>query len=666
MIRSGLSASASMRLVGANVVRFKPFMYPSEWISREVWISGSTNGTGSDSRFDIWYYPCNVGIVDSLAEAKRGSYIKKAVQMAVSHYMQAATGWWIARRGGPCAYSMAKDETMRDHALDRFETIFTKSTELADLYLPGRDNHETIRSKRFQNGTLKMFGAGTANNFKSNPYVFFAADEFELMEVFPDGSDGPTLAKGRQASFPFPFFAGWSTPLEEGSGRGIEAAIERETDKRLFYWRCPHCNRPIAVNFLDNVRFDRDPKTNREIAESAQLVCPKCGATIRDSERAVALVRAAQAACRWYDAVPFDAEVGWHSTLPPEEAARREYAGFDMLDHLHNPRKSVAEISRQFCHASNEPARKTIFNDVLARGYTMRGHRLNRRSVEATLAESQLLTVPVETLWLTLGADVQKGGSDERRSLFYYDISAWVRTGPMKLTKVTLAIDRLISSDEDGHAAMRSLCEGWSVPDTRHSQRRINMVVIDGTYRSATINALCNALSGAGKQWAFPCVSGSLKVDDPDYKLLPQNEEIGDAGRLFILTTRDYLVGRYVDIVMGDGRLELPPDVSEEIIQHYMANELVPVADRHGNKAEAWKKKRDERKRELPDDWFAAGYYAMLGAVLLGMDREQVGTVEEAKAAAASVAQAQASMKAAWARGSEARRARLVGRRSRR
>lgn len=642
------TALESLRLVGAKVLRIPPFMYPSEWASFNCWISGAENGTGSDTRIDPFYFPCNVGIMDAYAEGKRGVLVQKAVQMGVSQAEQMLCLYIVARVGGPTGYAMAKDETMREHALDRFDVNLKRSAELAALYLPGREDHTTIRSRRFLNATLKMFGSKSPNNFKSNPYLSFFADEFELMPVFPDGSDGVALAKGRQAAKQFPFFAGWSTPLEADSARGIEAAIKRDSDMRLFWWRCPHCKDAITVNFLDNVKFDFEPGSKRAIPGTSRLLCPKCGHVITDSERAVALVHAAKAACPWYsrgpvggqrfEREPEDGQLGWISTLPPDEAAARPYCGFMGLDHLHSPHKAVAEIAAGYLAATSEPERKTFHNDVLGLGYTIRARQLTRGDISRCIAEARRSTIPSGTLWITFGADVQGGGPDVRRSVFYYDISAWVKTDALSIRKVTLFLDRLTSTDENGHETIKSLLRSWTSTDERGNTRRLDMACIDGTFRSATVNAICNTISGTGTQWCLPIVYGSKKPDDPDYHLLPQNETVGDPGKAFLLTTRSYLVGRYVNLITDErGLLELPDDTPEEVISHYLANEMVRKPNHVGIVTDLWKKREESGGRLRDDDWFAAGCYSMMGAIMLGFDQQQSASITEAQADADKV-----------------------------
>lgn len=656
----GTETLSSLRSIGGKVLRIRPYQYPAEWMAGNCFISGAINGTGIDQPFDPWHFPCNVGIVDAFAEGKRGVLVQKSVQMGVSHYFQNLVMYCLARVGGPAGYFMAKDETMRDHLLERIMLVIEKSPELAELRIIGKDDHSTMRSLRFLNGSLKLFGSGSVNNFKSNPYRHLFGDEFELIPVFPDGSDGVLMAKGRQASFSDPFFAGFSTPGEAESDRGIEKSIERDSDMRRFFWRCPHCDDPIAVNFLDNVSFDRDPGTNRIIHGTAKLLCPKCSGQISDSERAAALLHAAQAACPWYTAVPYDDQVGWVSTLPAETAAAREYVGIMDLDHLHNPRKHLSEMASQYTAISSEPERKTFWNDVLGRGYTVRAQQLTRGDVTAHLAEARRTTVPAETMWITCGIDVQGAGADPHSVTLYYDISAWVRVSASVIRKVTLVLDRMVSSDSNGHDTIKQFLRTWSTTDTRGNPRTIDMVVMDSGQWAPTVNAICNALSGRGVQWAIPCVYGSHRLTDPDYELRPQSEAVGDPSKAFLFTHRNFAIGRYVNLVVDERNLiELPDSIDETVIAHYLANECVKKPDAHGVMRDVWQKKKDAGGRNMADDYFSCGVYSLLAAIQLGYDSELSADITEAAAAAERVESRRIEQRAARNAAEQARRQRM-------
>lgn len=674
---AGLSAIDAFRTIGARTLRVKPFVYPSQWIAENALLSEVLSGTGNPAPFNVWHFPWNVGIVDAFAEGKRGILVKKAVQVAVSYYMQMFLLYLVARFGGPMAYSMAKDDTMRKHVLDRIDTNLRRSPELVELYLPKRGDHSTTLGKRFLNATVEFFGAGSELNFKSNPYKYALADEFEQMGVFPDGSDAVGLFLGRQAAFSDPFFAGWSTPGEAESARGIEVAVMSRSDIRLPYWRCPHCSDAITVNILDNVKFDKD-SAGRPVAASARLVCPHCGRTITDSQRATQMVKACQAACPWYDAEPYDAEVGWKTTLSPAEAAKREYAGFDGLDHLHNPRKRVSEIAVGYCAIVSESDKKTYWNDVLGKGYTIKARQLSRDSIEDIMAEARRDVLPPNLLWVSFGADLQHAGPDLLKSMFYYDISAWCWVddpdGQSRfIRKVTLFKDRITSTEADGHKTIKTLLRSWTMADAKGHQHGFNIAVIDSTHRTKVVNAICNALCPSPPFWAVPVIYGTVKTGDPDYRLEPQNEEVGDPSHPFLLTTRNYAVGTYVSMLADPrGLVELPHGIGEVVIQHYLANECIREPDSRGVMVDKWVKRRDStgigghKGRALDDDFFAAGVYSMLGAFQLGYQSEQASSIGEAQAEADRIADgARKSMLRPGDTGA-ARRARLSARLHRR
>jgi len=642
-------AAAAIRRAAATAVRYKPLQWPSQWIARQVWISGAILGTGTDAHFDIWHYPANVGIVDAAREARRGIYVQKAVQMGVSHYLQALIGWEITFHGGPVAYSMAKDDTVREHVLDRVESILAHSSDLRELYLPGREHHETILSKRFTNATLKFFGARAVTNFKSNPYRAFFCDEFELMDVAPDGSDRVSLAMGRQAAFPFPRLYGWSSPLETEAG--ITKYIELDSDCRRFFVRCPHCAEAIWFDFERDVHFAHHPNSTRPIAESAELRCYRCGHAITDAERARALVRAAKAACPWFADVPYDDEIGWVTTLAPEEAVRREFAGFMDLNHLYNPRKTVREIALQYCAIRTEAQKKTFSNDVLGRGYTIIAQQLTEDDVRARVAAKNRSHVPAGTLYVTCGIDVQ-GGGELGDLMFYFDVSAWVHTGEV-VRKVTLEVSRIKGTKRTRYIELQKFLRSWKGADPSGGEYPISTVCIDAGWRTKEIYALCNCMCGGQKaQWVRPVIYSSEKIGGARIRTEPQNAEVGDPARVVVYTSHDYLTGRAIQRLQVEGLCELPAGLPAEVARHYLAVVEVEEYDRHNNyRGSHYVKKQLAKGQKEDDDWLQAAAYCELAAIIRGLDEVDVEQVREARRQADSFARRRDANRDEWRKG---------------
>jgi len=196
------------------------------------------------------------------------------------------------------------------------------------------------------------------------------------------------------------------------------------------------------------------------------------------------------------------------------------------------------------------------------------------------------------------------------------------------------------------------------------------MAVIDSGHRTKVVNAICNSVSTPTSQWVIPVIYGSHKTGDPDRQLLPQDEKVGDPSRPFMATHRNFVVGGYVDMLTDDrGLVELPHGVPEEVVQHYLANEMVREPDAHGIMQNKWVKKRDstgfgggKKGRVLEDDYFAAGCYCWLAALELGLESVQSGSIGEAQEEADRVAEERSDMLRRSTESGAARRARLSAR----
>lgn len=614
----GITINPDLGTVISDAIRIRPYEFPSQWMDREYYLS-ALSGTENPGKIDIWRMPVNVGIVDGLVEHKRGLMIQKPAQSGVSTYIAGGVGYLIARHGGAFCWTLAKIETAREHAVQRWEPMFEKSTELSELMLQGTKDRQTILGKLFSNGRFNMNTSATENNFISQAYWCMVLDEFGKMGIFPSGRDPVQLSRGRQLNMTAPLIVGLSTP--DTPETDICAYVEHDSDKRAFFWRCPHCKTPIDPDPEEHIRAEHEDNSTIIIPASARLVCPSCYEVITDGQRARAILHAAQAACPWYLDVPYDDQVGWQSLLEPAEAAEREYAGFTHYSHLLNPAKTTREIAEEMrSMAKDEATKKTVMNDVLGKGHAPSSSFLSVESVEQC-ATRQADTVPVGTWNVTCGMDIQ-GGGDEG-VIGYYDISAWSKTGH----KTVLRTGRIFATrffEIDGetvpYGEIDVFVNSWTGRDDEGASYQLNCFVIDAGWRARLLYPLCNRISGRGQQWACPVVYSDVKAGGASYKAEQQSSEIGDPARKMWNVSRDWLVSRAIDRIM-DERVTLPMPIPEELARHYTANVQSEKYDRNGNFVGfAWKKRQLQHGERVDDDYLQAACYAEFAAILLGLE----------------------------------------------
>jgi phage terminase large subunit GpA-like protein len=600
---------AGLFAVASSGIQYRAREYPSQWAGHEYVIPAEA-GTESPGKINIWWMPVNVGIMDACIEARRGVLCIKCVQVGVSTAMLAVVGYFLARIGGSIFYCLNKAETMRTHAITRFEPMIKKSGELSNLLLEGRKGKETTMHKLFRTGSLTLASAATENNFISVGYNVMCLDEYDKMGVFPSGNDARELSEGRQEAMISPKLFGFGSGSRPDSG--ICAAVEHESDKREFFIECPHCKDPVTIDPLRDIKCDTDPATGKQLPLTAKLLCQLCKVVITDTQRAEALTHAAKAAAVWYTDVPPDDRLGWRSTMPHAEALKRPYAGFQNYSQLLNPRKTVVSVARRLFGCRTEAAKRTVWNDVLGRGYAGSDKSLSDDDVRQTCG---ITTVPDDVAFITAGADVQDGG--DRDIILYYDISAWTKQG----VKVTLDIGTLYASRSTQYKAAELMFKDWSCRDRHGKQWRIKCMYIDAGYRTSVVYSVCSRISGPTSAWCMPVIYNSQGLDGAAYADVPQNPDTGTESRQVTMASRNFVVGMAIDRVRNK-RTILPDPIPNTVLAHYQANISVPHTDRHGNmRGMKWVKRQAAGDKEEPDDYLQAAGYCELAALRCGLDK---------------------------------------------
>lgn len=623
-------ATRAIHLAAAQSLRYHPPMAPSQWATTQYHLSPQA-APEHPGPIDIWRQPTNVGIIDSHLEHKRGIIVQKCVQSAVSTYMVALLGYLLARHGGTAFYSLARLDTMRKHALQRIEPMIHNSSELTAIHLPGTSGNETIYEKTFTTGSLTLTTAASENSFISNAYRWAFADEFDKYGTFPSGADAWTLLKGRQANVTDPGLYGWSNPSTPDTG--IHPHYRDHTDCRHYHIRCPHCHAITDLDFHRDVQFDYKPGTDRTIPGTARLHCQHCHRQITDQQRARAIIDAAQRTTPWYclqHHLDPDPAIGWQTTLPPEEAAARPYAGFGNYSHLYNIRKPLHDLDHEYHTAIKTPAAlKTFYNDFLGLPKKHTGQIITLATLQKRTADTTRRHTPEDTLYITFGADVQ-GTTTSLDRYFYYDISAWLPDA----RKITLDIGKLAATKANDYTEVDRLLLHWQATTPSGKTHRIKQAAIDAGYETKIIYTIANRVSPhPGSQWVTPIIYNHQKLGNANSLPTPQTD-LGDPRRHVHLVSRNWLITRAIERVTTD-RVELPTPLPTEVANHYTALIQVENRDRHGNMTGyTWERRQLAKNERLHDDYLQAAGYCEYAAILLGLDQLDAQLITEAKTAA--------------------------------
>ncbi|NUB29457.1 phage terminase large subunit family protein [Azospirillum brasilense] len=257
-----------------------------------------------------------------------------------------------------------------------------------------RDSNNTIRSKRFPGGWIKIKGANSPKEFRR-----ITADKVILEEVdgYPktagDEGDQVGLAFKRCTTSDEPLKAAGSTPTVKGVSK-IEALFLQGTQEHR-YVPCPCCGEMQILVFGNGtgpgIRWE--PK---EAPTRAWYVCVN-GCVIEEDAKA-----------------GMDERGEWRAHAPQNWPHRsfHIWAAYSQFEGA-----SWLEIAREFVTVRKDPNKLRVFvNQVLAETYEVRGEAPAWRQLYAGREDYQ--GVPAGGLVLTGGIDVQK----DRVELFVW---AW-------------------------------------------------------------------------------------------------------------------------------------------------------------------------------------------------------------------------------------------------
>jgi phage terminase large subunit GpA-like protein len=238
-----------------------------------------------------------------------------------------------------------------------------------------KDANNTTLHKVFPGGALSMVGANSPSSLASRPIRIVLCDETDRYPPSAGEEGDPiSLAKRRSATFWNRKIIQVSTPTNKGASR-IEHSYE-ESDKRLYYVPCPHCNSKHPLRW-SNVKWeDSNPHT-------AMYYCDDCGSAWDDVQRRIAITRG-----EWVATAPFNGVAGFH------------------FNALYSPWVVLSDAVEEFLAARRDPMRlKTFVNTFLAESWEDEGEGVDDYAVAQRKEEYE--GIPEDVVLLTAGVDVQ-------------------------------------------------------------------------------------------------------------------------------------------------------------------------------------------------------------------------------------------------------------------
>lgn len=256
----------------------------------------------------------------------------------------------------------------------------------------GRSVSNTMISKVFPGGNIDAASARSPSQLSSETKRTLYCDE---MDRWPreDKKEGDTLSiaeKRTQAWGMRRTIIETSTPTIEG-----ESLIEDEYmsgDRRKYHVPCPHCGEHQILHLFS----DRDggltwenTTAGRVRAGTVRWVCGKCG----DS-------------CKM-EKLPWMLKHGkWIPTATPKEPWIRSYH----LSSFYSPFKGWDKIASEYNDALASPELMRVFtNTVLGLPYREKGIFVSQKKAIEHRGTYPAKEPPNDVLWISAGADVQKG-----------------------------------------------------------------------------------------------------------------------------------------------------------------------------------------------------------------------------------------------------------------
>lgn len=448
-----------------------------------------------------------------------------------------------------------------------------------------RDARNTVDTKEFDGGTMYITTAGSASNLAEIPARYIYGDEVDRWDINVDSEGDPVeLAEARASTFEFNakiYFS--SSPTLESMSR-IDA-LYKEGDQRRYHVPCPHCGHRHELVW-ENAHADAE-------LTAAWLVCPECGAEIREEHKTALL-----AGGEWVATGQGDGRtVSFH------------------LSALYAPAGSVSLLSlmRQYTKAKaarergdDEPM-QVFYNTRLAKCWSATEETFKADTLKARAEDYPLRTIPAPVLVLTAAVDVQANRLEVTINGWAPEMERWV-------------IDHLVLWGSPAEDAVWRDLDGvltGTFPHPSGFPLRISATCIDsGGHHTQDVYNFCR------RRRSVLAIKGASRPGRPILANKPAKMDLTWRGRaeksgaeLWFVGTdsaKDWLATRWA-LDAGPGAIHFSKDLPDEFFAQLTA-ERRQTRYRHGHKVEEWVKNKADRNEALDLQVYnlAAAYWLSL------------------------------------------------------
>lgn len=339
--------------------------------------------SATPGRVRLWEF--QKAIADSIGDpAVPRVSVLKSVRTGYSTLLVAAVGSYVSNDPAPIIALVPTEADARTFMVHTVEPIAEATPALSGLFADG--DRDTILSKRFPGGSLKVIAAKAPRNLRAHTAKVLLADEIDGMEISAEGSP-VLLAEKRTLSFADRKIVVGSTPTVAETSLIIRAY--EASDRRIFECRCPECGDHHEVVWRD-IRWEPDEP------ETAAWCCPGCGSIVEERYKPEMVANG-----RWRATAPH--VVGHHG-----------YKLNALISLM--PNASWNNLAREFLEAKNDPDSLKVFvNTLLAEPWRESADHLEEDELASRVEPFGLDNLPRETLFVSAGTDVQ----DDRLETVY-------------------------------------------------------------------------------------------------------------------------------------------------------------------------------------------------------------------------------------------------------
>ena len=198
-----------------------PRLRLSEWIESHIALPEGVSAQPGPVR--LW--PFQREIADAIGDplVERVTLVKP-VRVGFTTLLTSAVASFVANEPAPILCLLPAEADCRDYVVSDIEPIFAASKAVADALADDREEGErnTLLSRRFPGGSLKVVAAKAPRNLRRHNVRVLFIDEADAMEASSEGSP-ILLAERRTLSFPDRKIVLGSTPVHEETSHVLRA-----------------------------------------------------------------------------------------------------------------------------------------------------------------------------------------------------------------------------------------------------------------------------------------------------------------------------------------------------------------------------------------------------------------------------------------------------------